>query len=427
MLDNLERLDAFCNIIEVDKKIVAFSIGTITKNNIGIVLFEKADINYEGSYAIINQATAEKYFANLEFINRQEDMGIPNLKKSKLSYHPHHMAIKYTLVEKEIVDDLRYLYETSFPEDNDPPKYIDYYFNQKVNIHQIVYIEKERKIISALYLFSRSLQYGNVTFECPVISAAATLEEYRHQGYFRKLMQDTFTKLQMKMVPLVMLYPLDHNLYRKFGFGVMNYFLESSKKPTILEYRLANREDIPLLIEIYLESMNGKNHVIRDETYWLAFFEEIKAYSGTLEIISKNNTPIGYVVVSLDNIEELVLLEDVYLEKYSQYKQFLPTNQYLIPGNMIRIIDVEKVLDNFQYPLIEKSIRIKVIDDIIYQNNIILEITIKNEIVNINETPDYDVELNILQLGELLFTGKSDNDKLLEIFGQARTDVLDKY
>ena len=62
------------------------------------VNFEKALRGYPGSYAVINNAFAKTLTA-YKYINREEDLGIEGLRKSKLSYHP---AIIYDRFEAKL-------------------------------------------------------------------------------------------------------------------------------------------------------------------------------------------------------------------------------------------------------------------------------------------------------------------------------------
>lgn len=77
---------------------LAFAVGSRLSANTFDIHFEKALDIAEGAYAVINQAFArylrEKY-PELQYLNREDDMGIPGLRKAKLSYHPHHLVEKY--------------------------------------------------------------------------------------------------------------------------------------------------------------------------------------------------------------------------------------------------------------------------------------------------------------------------------------------
>ena len=84
-------------VLYVGDQVVAMTMGSFLGEDTVDVHFEKADLDYNGAYAVINRAFArhirEKY-PQVKFLNREEDMGLEGLRKAKLSYYPHHMVEK---------------------------------------------------------------------------------------------------------------------------------------------------------------------------------------------------------------------------------------------------------------------------------------------------------------------------------------------
>lgn len=74
-------------VLYVDDKPVAMTLGSQISEKVYDINFEKALRQYDGVYAVINNEFA-KTLTKYEYINREEDMGIEGLKKSKLSYNP---------------------------------------------------------------------------------------------------------------------------------------------------------------------------------------------------------------------------------------------------------------------------------------------------------------------------------------------------
>lgn len=85
-------------------QILAFTMGSRISPNTFDVHFEKARWDVEGAYTAINSEFAkyirEKY-PEVEFLNREEDMGLEGLRKAKESYFPHHMVEKAVATLKE--------------------------------------------------------------------------------------------------------------------------------------------------------------------------------------------------------------------------------------------------------------------------------------------------------------------------------------
>ena len=85
--------------IYVDGKLEAFTIGELLNPNMALIHIEKANPNIRGLYPFINQQFLVNEFSDVEFVNREEDLGIPGLRKAKLSYHPIRFVEKYTVKE----------------------------------------------------------------------------------------------------------------------------------------------------------------------------------------------------------------------------------------------------------------------------------------------------------------------------------------
>ena len=87
-MEHFDELGLMGGAIVVDGKIIAFTYGSPVNSKTFGVHVEKADISYEGIFSVINQEFTSRIPQQYTYINREEDLGIPGLRKSKLSYNP---------------------------------------------------------------------------------------------------------------------------------------------------------------------------------------------------------------------------------------------------------------------------------------------------------------------------------------------------
>ena len=95
VLLNLEAVGYSAGAIRIDGKIEAIAIGGRLGSNMITEHVEKANVNYRGLYQAINNEFCKHVASRAKYINREEDMGIPNLRKAKLSYRPCKLLEKY--------------------------------------------------------------------------------------------------------------------------------------------------------------------------------------------------------------------------------------------------------------------------------------------------------------------------------------------
>lgn len=97
VLDHYDEYGFLGGILRAEGKIVGISMGEIVRDVL-FVHIEKADTSYSGVYQKLVNCFAREFVTDeVRFINREEDVGDPGLRKSKLSYRPVKLLEKYTV------------------------------------------------------------------------------------------------------------------------------------------------------------------------------------------------------------------------------------------------------------------------------------------------------------------------------------------
>ena len=96
IFDHFDRFRLKGGAILLDGKVIAFTFGEKLNSDTAVIHVEKADSNFRGIYAAINQNFVENEWSDMIYINREEDMGIDGLRKAKESYRPVKMVEKFT-------------------------------------------------------------------------------------------------------------------------------------------------------------------------------------------------------------------------------------------------------------------------------------------------------------------------------------------
>lgn len=88
-------------ILRIEGRPVAFTLGEPVCEHTFVVHFEKARAEINGAYPMVNREFVRlirQKHPKVQWINREDDMGLESLRQSKESYHPDHMVEKYTVV-----------------------------------------------------------------------------------------------------------------------------------------------------------------------------------------------------------------------------------------------------------------------------------------------------------------------------------------
>ena len=99
ILTNFEKLDFKGGVLYANGEICAFTVSEQLTKNMAVIHIEKANTDFNGAFAAINQMHLENTWSHLKYVNREEDLGIEGLKKAKKSYRPCRMIDKYKAVK----------------------------------------------------------------------------------------------------------------------------------------------------------------------------------------------------------------------------------------------------------------------------------------------------------------------------------------
>ena len=97
-----EALGLFGLLLRAEEKVVAFTMGSLMNPETVDVHFEKAYGEMQGAYPLINREFArwiQAHRPGVSWLNREDDMGLEGLRRSKESYHPDQMVEKYLAIQ----------------------------------------------------------------------------------------------------------------------------------------------------------------------------------------------------------------------------------------------------------------------------------------------------------------------------------------
>ena len=192
-------------LLREGSQILAFTLGSQMSSDTFDVHFEKARGDIDGAYTTINSAFANYIrtkHPHIAYLNREEDMGIPGLRKAKQSYFPHHLIKKYKAFPIQYqfayshpnashIPALRTLWKEAF---GDSDAFLNSFFSTAFDSSRCRIATIDHNIAAVLYWFDCTIN-GQ---DCAYIYAVATSMKYRGNGACHMLLANTHELLKEK-------------------------------------------------------------------------------------------------------------------------------------------------------------------------------------------------------------------------------------
>ncbi len=97
MFTHFDNFGMLGGVLRVDGKVEGFTLASRLNSNTIDIHIEKANTEINGSYPALTNMFMKSVKGEFVYANREEDLGIEGLRKSKRSYYPEYLLEKYTI------------------------------------------------------------------------------------------------------------------------------------------------------------------------------------------------------------------------------------------------------------------------------------------------------------------------------------------
>ena len=264
--------------IFIDNELKAFMIGSPLKHETIQIHIEKADKTIRGLYVTLRKEFLEHECKDYKYVNREEDMGIENLRLSKERMHPCKMVEKSriylndTMIEQAQENDteeIKQLWMDRFEDEDEAST--AFYFKYRYKSEYTYVARFHNKIISALQIIPFKVKdYEDSYF----ILGVSTRREYEGQGFMKALMNHVLKIYANKRIYLQAYHP---EIYMPFGFKESHRHIcfKVNKEAYKLPSTICLSEDLSQLYSSYIEYVKDfKHYFVRDEQYFLNYLRK---------------------------------------------------------------------------------------------------------------------------------------------------------
>ena len=400
ILKNCSEFSIHMGGVYIDGQMEAFTIGSYNPvENMAVIHIEKANPEINGLYQFINQQFLLEEFPEVEWVNREDDMGLEGLRKAKMTYYPADYARKYlveqllngskgyhwaeqianttagsvlTYLDQEDKSETKHLWHMCFPEDS--KSFIEYYYKEKTKDNEILVKKDNGLLISMVQYNPYAVKLRGRLWKLDYLVGVATEESRRREGHFR----DVFVKMlhdeEAAGKPITYLVPVNPDVYAPMGFTfigkVASYELTEEAKQTLTRTVCQDTPEDCERAAAYMEQWLGARYEMytrRDAAYVSRLIKELASENGTLEFLEQDGELVGLDAYWGWEVREhrLLYAEDAYTVKTGEK-----------PWNMARLTNIGALLAAFGLKKAEQgaengtlTLGIRMNDPILEMNN----------------------------------------------------------
>lgn len=322
LLENLDILPVRGGCIYMNGKLEAFNIASKLSTDTIQIHVEKANKHIRGLYIAILKLFLETCEPEILYINREDDMGLDELRKAKHDMQPIlkvqklgsiHQALHIQTADVSWENNIRKLWLENFKDENESST--KYYFDHFYQMKDCLILTSKNELLCMLQLREMKVMINQQEKAAFFIVGVATNKEYEHCGYMKTLMNYAINEAS-KTSDYLYLQAYDWDIYRDFGFDQEYKKARYKVKADAYPYVTGNFNDTfenSQLVDLYYAYTKDKQgYRIRDEAYYRdLFIPNANIWNEKIYLYEDQGIAHGYIKVTVQD-EEWCIQECIY-------------------------------------------------------------------------------------------------------------------
>lgn len=325
LLEHIKELPIEGGCIYIDGRLEAFNIASRLSKDMIQIHVEKANREIRGLYIAILKLYLETLEEDIVYVNREDDMGLPKLRKAKTDMQPvckiqkfgsAHQALKIQQADAAWTRKIRSLWEQQFQEET--AESTQFYFERLYREENCLLLVSEEELICMLQLRPMTIVLDGKDVRVPFVVGVATNPEYEGCGYMGMLLRYALKTVQGK-APFVLLQAYNWDLYKSFGFieQYQRVRWKLKKQSDAADggtwKQVEDAQDLLTLYLYFCEQKNGWRR--RDLAYYKnQFLPNAAIWNQKIRVYWEDNQPRGYIVQE-ESAQELHIRECIYADE----------------------------------------------------------------------------------------------------------------
>ena len=327
LLDHFDELELMGGCIYIDNVLEAFSIASLISDDMIQIHIEKANKNFRGLYVAILKLLLTHMQANVKYVNREDDMGLPYLRKAKHDMRPIFKVKKYLAIfgdvtikhpeSEEELYQMQDIWQSRFEDES--IETTSFFFNHILKKEYAYLIRNPKEVMGMAYINPWKIQLENSELDAFFLEGVAIEEDYEGCGLMKKLVTHILSAHKNKQFALQ---AYNWDIYRPLGFEETHYIKETildKTKYKAIEDNFTLCNDVHLLKDIYDNYCSDKEgYRLRDEKYYEEYYLPYMKACG-YEILAYQDK--GYVC--LEKNEDECIVHEIYYRDTSDLDKML--------------------------------------------------------------------------------------------------------